>query len=345
MLGLRLICIALISLAVCACKVEIIVPEGGRVLTESGAYNCSEGKTCTIDVVDIFFDEVFQALPEEGYLFEGWKKRDNGFCGGKDEACSLSTKDFAGNDLLLAILESDETFFLQPVFSRVDAIRSQARKLYISDGISGIIVDTNKWIETDTFGFNVNYADWVYLDGSLYGIRSSGTVYKINPLTGDVAVVGSSGLSTGSTERFHMFSANGKMYILIESFIQSTHKIFKVNLETGFASFHSDLNGKSFEAISSRADTRGLVYAVSDGDNDSYWVNGLDIESKVTKSWLQIDNPAGYDLRHIAITKNGLFGITSGGTITRFDFEAGELRGLAALDNSIAVSFGVATGP
>ena len=68
-------------LAITGCKIRIVVPEGGRVTTSSGAYNCTAGKTCDIDVVDIFFDQTFTAQPAQGYDFTGWQKRDRGLCG------------------------------------------------------------------------------------------------------------------------------------------------------------------------------------------------------------------------------------------------------------------------
>ena len=45
------------SAIISGCKIEIQVPSGGAVVSESGAYTCSSGSTCSIDVVDIFFDD------------------------------------------------------------------------------------------------------------------------------------------------------------------------------------------------------------------------------------------------------------------------------------------------
>lgn len=99
-----------------ACKIEIVVPENGRVSTASGAYDCEPGETCTIDVVDLFFDETFVAEPAEGFAFQGWKKANKHFCGGSKQECRLLTSGFEGQDALLGILESDRVFSLIPVF-------------------------------------------------------------------------------------------------------------------------------------------------------------------------------------------------------------------------------------
>jgi hypothetical protein len=107
--------IVLVSFVLPGCKVEIAVPEGGRVETRSGALSCESGNTCLIDVVDVFFDETFVALPKDGYTFIQWQNRYRGFCGGRDDPCNLTTTAFPDTPLE-QFLESEEVFFLEPVF-------------------------------------------------------------------------------------------------------------------------------------------------------------------------------------------------------------------------------------
>ena len=112
------VCAVITTLAILllpGCKIEIAVPEGGRVETESGAYSCESGNTCSIDVVDIFFKETFVALPDDGYTFIQWRNKYRGFCGGRDDPCYLSTNSFP-NTPFEQSLESDEVFYLEPVF-------------------------------------------------------------------------------------------------------------------------------------------------------------------------------------------------------------------------------------
>lgn len=99
------------------CKLEIRVPYGGIVKSSDGAYICEADQTCVIDVVDLFFDETFIAEPAPGFSFTGWKKKDGYLCGGEAGPCRLSTAEFEGDPVRQSILESDETFFLQPRFS------------------------------------------------------------------------------------------------------------------------------------------------------------------------------------------------------------------------------------
>lgn len=104
-------------LFVSGCKLEVQVPLGGRVVSEDGSFVCEAGQTCVIDVVDFFFDQTFIAEPEAGYSFGSWRLRDGGYlCGGETGPCDLSTVAFEGNDSVQTMLESDETFFLRPVF-------------------------------------------------------------------------------------------------------------------------------------------------------------------------------------------------------------------------------------
>ena len=105
----------LISLG--GCRVEIKVPSGGQVLTESGNYDCYAGQTCSINVEDTNFDEKFTAIPDDDHHFVGWRDSSGQLCGPfNTKTCALSTKYFVGNDALLSILKSDDVFHLEPVF-------------------------------------------------------------------------------------------------------------------------------------------------------------------------------------------------------------------------------------
>lgn len=112
----RLHILFLVTLLLSACKIEVRVPEGGSVTTESSRFNCDSGMNCEISVVDLFFDETFIAQPAEGYHFSKWRRRDRGFCGDSSKPCRLYTAGFAGNPTLMAFLSGDELFYLEPVF-------------------------------------------------------------------------------------------------------------------------------------------------------------------------------------------------------------------------------------
>lgn len=110
--------LATVAALVClsACKIVIDVPAGGRLATESGRVECEPEASCTVEVVDVFFDETFIARPQPGYAFDGWKKAERHFCGDSNAPCRLFTRFFEGNEALLEILESDSEFYLSPQF-------------------------------------------------------------------------------------------------------------------------------------------------------------------------------------------------------------------------------------
>lgn len=112
----------LVVIVICltaSCKVEVYIPEGGQVKTQSGAYHCAPNKPCNIDVSDLFFDEIFVAVPHDGYRFVEWRKQAGGLFGGRTSPnVRVKTSSFEGNDLLMAFLNGDQIFFLEPVFER-----------------------------------------------------------------------------------------------------------------------------------------------------------------------------------------------------------------------------------
>ena len=111
----RLLTLFVLGAGLSACKIQIEVPEGAKVVSASGSYECDAGSTCTIEVADLLFDEIFEPVVDQGYAFGGWRSRERGLCGGSTQACHLYTSLFAGNAVLMSILASDQVFFLEPI--------------------------------------------------------------------------------------------------------------------------------------------------------------------------------------------------------------------------------------
>jgi len=114
---LKLMALLAVSLVVVGCKLQVVVPPGGRVVSESGNFSCEAGESCTVDVTDVFFDETFRAVPDPGYTFVSWRQRLKGWCAGRNAPCRLTTTGFADTPLL-PILDEDYVFYLQPIFAR-----------------------------------------------------------------------------------------------------------------------------------------------------------------------------------------------------------------------------------
>jgi hypothetical protein len=101
------------------CKVVIEVPAtGGKVVYQEGNEACLAGETCVVEVNDIFFSDSFVPVPDVGYRFAEWKKRERGLCGGSSKACDLSTSFLKDYPLLEAFLAPDELYYLVPVFKK-----------------------------------------------------------------------------------------------------------------------------------------------------------------------------------------------------------------------------------
>lgn len=124
-----------------ACRIQIEVPPGGQVITESKAYRCLPRNTCEIDVVDQFFKETFVAKPNKGFAFMGWEKVPSAFCGDSYSPCALSTEDFGLYPNLLAVLTSDRVFYLKPKFAPIPTIGQEDLKAL------GNVVDTDNGID------------------------------------------------------------------------------------------------------------------------------------------------------------------------------------------------------
>ncbi len=103
------------------CRVQIDVPSDGRVSSNGAGLDCEARQSCTIEIDSTEFLTQFTAESAEGFVFSHWRRRPGGFCGGSTSDCRLATRGFDAFPLLLAILESDQTFYLEPVFAPADS--------------------------------------------------------------------------------------------------------------------------------------------------------------------------------------------------------------------------------
>ena len=100
------------------CKLALVVVEGGSLGSDSGLYSCQEGNNCLIEITSADFTETFIALPNEGYEFVKWLSGDNMLCGGStDPRCVVDNRPLASVPGADAVITSDRTFYLLPVFS------------------------------------------------------------------------------------------------------------------------------------------------------------------------------------------------------------------------------------
>jgi CubicO group peptidase (beta-lactamase class C family) len=139
--------LALTTLCV-ACRVEIIVPPGGDVVSESGRYYCPAETTCLIDVTDDSFDETFIVVPDENHHFASWEREAGQLCAGQQGGCTVTTTSFSGNETLMGLLQQDTNYQLVPRivptqkfdFEQLSAIMQDFVKNSRFDGASVMIV-------------------------------------------------------------------------------------------------------------------------------------------------------------------------------------------------------------
>lgn len=108
--------IALTSLA--ACKLQVMVPEGGEV--QSIASNtCLAQTVCVHEIEDTSYSETFTAVPEEGWDFLRWNSGGDFLCADSTSlTCVVSNIPLAGNPIIEAIVASTQSYYIQPVFQQ-----------------------------------------------------------------------------------------------------------------------------------------------------------------------------------------------------------------------------------
>ena len=109
------------ALAVLAgCRLESVVPEGGRVVSASGLYDCEALSTCSWDITDGEFEDSFTALADPGFRFVRWSETESTVCEGAEGSCTLRMLNLPPT-LRRSLLNSDMVARLVPVFEESEA--------------------------------------------------------------------------------------------------------------------------------------------------------------------------------------------------------------------------------
>jgi hypothetical protein len=131
-----LVCIA-VSMA--GCKLAVIVVEGGEVQSISSG-TCLEGTICVHQVNDTTYAETFTAIPNSGWMFDKWNSGHGFFCqDSTDPICVISGEGTEENEAIAAIVESDKTFYIMPIFRPITPITDT------------VTVDGREWAQVDLF--------------------------------------------------------------------------------------------------------------------------------------------------------------------------------------------------
>jgi len=132
---LKLLLLISIAALMTACKLAVIVVEGGEVQS-TGAGTCVAGTICVVEVTDPNFSETFTAIPDEGWYFQKWNSGDRFFCGdSSDLACHLSFKGHEDSKAVEDMVASTEVFYIMPVFRELSPIIEVNGKLWAQPGL------------------------------------------------------------------------------------------------------------------------------------------------------------------------------------------------------------------
>ncbi len=196
-----LLVMVLATTAISGCKLRLRLAGGGHVESSSGTNDCRANTICTIEVVDIFFDETFTAVPQQGFIFGGWKGGTQHLCGGRRDSCRLFTSEFEGVEQLERILASNRVFFLDPDFINLANVLPGSWSGQWNNttfGSSGAIRVTITRRNNGSFDYTFD------VDGNVFGQADP------PPVSGNIRI-------DGATTSDQMVEFNGQMVRVIAS--------------------------------------------------------------------------------------------------------------------------------
>lgn len=157
--------LVMLLVAMAGCKVVVRTPEHGYVESLSGTYLCQPESVCEIDVTDTQFDEVFLAYSsDDSRTFSHWRRKyrgddDDYLCGKRLEDCSLATTLFDQFEFLLGFLETDQRFFIEPVFVRSIASGGTAVTECLAPSVRSRPSDISAWNNNCNFDTILSWLD------------------------------------------------------------------------------------------------------------------------------------------------------------------------------------------
>ncbi|MDX1735930.1 MAG: hypothetical protein R3228_16260, partial [Halioglobus sp.] len=116
---LRNLSLVFFLVTVTGCKLAVIVVEGGEVQSVASG-TCLAGAICIHEIVADDFSETFTAVPQPGWEFVRWNSGGDFFC--KDStntSCTLSNEGTAAIPAIAAIIASEATYYIMPIFQQV----------------------------------------------------------------------------------------------------------------------------------------------------------------------------------------------------------------------------------
>ncbi|MFT4517917.1 MAG: hypothetical protein ACI9JM_000294 [Halioglobus sp.] len=118
---MKLVLMGCVLALVAGCKVAVILVEGGHV-SSTASVTCfpngpGEGNVCIHEVSSTSYSESFTAVPSGGWHFVKWNSGGGFLCADSTApTCDVSNVSLAGNPAAEAVVASEQTFYIMPVF-------------------------------------------------------------------------------------------------------------------------------------------------------------------------------------------------------------------------------------
>ena len=117
---LKAVLIASLTSVLAGCFLELNVPTGGDVQSDSGTRDCLESTICSFETTDTDLNESFMAVARPGYKFVKWQEGDAYLCAGQtDPTCVTNNTIHTGNPTVEAFIATDNVLKIKPVFEVV----------------------------------------------------------------------------------------------------------------------------------------------------------------------------------------------------------------------------------
>ncbi len=119
----RALAVSALLLLASGCKLILINPEGGLMASTSGTRDCRAPTVCTFEITDATFDETWTAVPDPLWEFVRWSDGTDFVCAGStNPVCSVSSVGTTGDPLAEAIIASDKSYYMMPIFQLAAAV-------------------------------------------------------------------------------------------------------------------------------------------------------------------------------------------------------------------------------
>jgi hypothetical protein len=210
----KILMILAITSLVAACKLAVIVVEGGKVESEPGT--CWAGTICVNQVNDTNYHESFLAVAKPGWVFERWNSGGGFFCAPSTHPfCTLSLAEIEGNEAIEALVASDKTFYIMPIFVRARPVTDTAT------------VDGKEWLQpADFIGYTYNQVSMAcpasVCSGTLFGSAIDLTGYTWASIEDVSALFNAYGLDPPFTGPFQERRGDYQAYVAASQDFEST---------------------------------------------------------------------------------------------------------------------------